>query len=260
MAITPLEKFGSVYLKREDLNITGSAKDRAISYQIQNLISLGFDSAVLSSSGNAAISAAYYCQKYHIKLTVFVSNKINKNKLSLIKAEIITSARPISDAFKYAKTNHSYLLRQSTDPVALVGYQQIALELVKQLPQITSIFVPVGSGTTLLGISQKLPAGVKIFAVQPASHCPIANHFDKDFTPEDITITDALSVKSLPLKDQVIAAIKKSHGSGIVIQNKDIIYTKSSPESALAYAGYLKIKDTTNVGNFPVVLFTGAIR
>ena len=35
--MTPLEKFNSVYLKREDKNLTGSAKDRAIIEQLKNL-------------------------------------------------------------------------------------------------------------------------------------------------------------------------------------------------------------------------------
>lgn len=261
MAPTPLEKFDSVYLKREDKNLTGSAKDRAISYQVQNLISLGYDSAVISSTGNAAISASYFCQKYHIKLTVFVSPRVLSNKLSLIQAKIITSPQPISDAFKFAQKNHSYFLRQSTDPTALLGYQQIAIELIDQLPQISSIFIPVGSGTTLLGISQKLPSTVKVFAVQPASHCPISSYFDKNFVPEPETVTDALSVKSLPLKNQVIAAINKSHGLGIVVQNNDIGNTSFSPESGLALAGYHKaVKTGMEIGNYPVILFTGAKR
>ena len=111
----------NVFLKREDLNQTGSAKDRAIIYQIQNLKKKGFDSAVISSTGNAAISAAYYCQQEQISLTVFLSPKVNQNKLDLLKkskCRLFFSKKPISDAIKFSKLNNSYLWyhpRRSTD-------------------------------------------------------------------------------------------------------------------------------------------------
>lgn len=250
--MTPLDKFGEVYLKREDKNLTGSAKDRALDLQTNQKI----DRAVISSSGNAAISAQYFCGQKNIALTIFVSPQTNPQKLKLLKTYSL-SRQPISDAFKFAKQNKAYFLRQSTDPIALLGYQTIAIELLEQCPQITSLFVPVGSGTTLLGISQKLPPAVKIFAVQPASHCPIASHFDKNFTPETETVTDALSVKFIPLKSRVINACY----SGIVVQNQEIRHDlDTSPEGNLAYAGYLKAKMSHDVGKFPVILLTGTNR
>lgn len=266
--MTPLQQFDSVFLKREDLNETGSAKDRALSLQIQNLISQGYKSAVISSTGNAAISAQHYCQLSKISLTIFVSPNASKTKLKLLR-QFTVSARPISAAVKFSKVNHAYLLRQSTDPVALLGYQQIGRELLLQLPKISSLFVPVGSGTTLLGISQTLPPNVKIFAVQPASFSPIASHFDQSFISETSSLTDALGVKYLPLKKQLLGAINQSRGGGVVVQNEAVNHTQNfliknqiitSPEGALALAGYQKIAVTQNLGAFPVILLTGAKR
>lgn len=266
--MTPLVKIGNVYFKREDFNLTGSAKDRSIKLQVKNLVKNKYLSAVISSTGNAAISAQYYCAKYGINLTIFVSPHTDKSKLKLI-ANYIVSSKPISDAFKYAKVNHSYLLRQSTDPIALRGYSQITKEIIKQCPQVSSIFVPVGSGTTLLGIASNLPNSIPIFAVQPASHCPIASTFDTSFVKENYTITDALGAKLLPLKNKVIQTIKDHLGHGIVIQNQEVINANkyliskniiTSPEGALTLAGYNKIKNNPNVGQFPVILLTGAKR
>ncbi len=266
--MTPLIKIGNVYFKREDHNITGSAKDRSISLQVNYLKKMGYLSAVISSTGNAAISAQYFCLKYGINLTIFVSPHTDKSKLKLI-ANYIVSSRPISDAFKYAKENHSYLLRQSTDPIALRGYGQIAREVVKQLPQVSSIFVPIGSGTTLLGISSKIPYSIPIFGVQPASHCPIASNFDHDFVPEESTTTDALGAKLLPLKNKVIKAINDHLGQGVVVQNKQVLQSQNyllanniatSPEGALTLAGLNKIKNQIDIGQFPVIILTGAKR
>jgi len=131
--MTPLVKFASVYLKHEDQNPTGSAKDRAVKLQVENLKNLQYPSAVISSTGNAAISAVFYCQRQNIPLTIFVSPEINLQKLALLPAQfLIKTAQPISEAYKFSKANQSYLLRQSTDPVAFTGYQQIGEEIIKR--------------------------------------------------------------------------------------------------------------------------------
>lgn len=270
---TPIIKFDDLYIKREDQNPTGSAKDRAIDVQTDKLVENNIKSAVISSTGNAAISALHFCQQKNIKLTIFLSPKVNKNKLEIIKKynpDIIFSDQPISDAFKFSKKTGAFYLRQSTDPNALIGYQQIGQEIINQLPQVSSVFIPVGSGTTLLGIASILPKNVKIFAVQPANHAPIASIFDKNFSTENTSVTDALTVKMLPLKSKVISAINNSNGSGLIVQNEDVtnaikhlemynVFT--SPEGALALAGYQKAKKLNlNIGNFPLILFTGAHR
>ena len=273
MTNTPLIKIENFYLKREDQNITGSAKDRAIPVQITYLKNQGFDSAVISSTGNAAISAAYFCHQNNINLTIFLSTTVSPQKLNLLKQynhEIILSPQPISDAIKFSKTNHVYLLRQSTDPSALDGYSQITDELLDQIPQITSIFIPIGSGTTLLGISQKLSKTVKIFGAQSSANPTISKLFDSQFTPENRLITDALSVKFLPQKDKIINTIKSSQGTCFTIQNEAIVYTSSylesqkiitSLEGALSLAAYQKaIKNQIEVGEYPVILLTGTKR
>jgi len=272
MSLTPLIKHKHFYIKREDLNPTGSAKDRAIQAQISNLLSKNFTSAVISSTGNAAISAAHFCQKANIPLTVFVSPKINPNKLKLIKnyfVNTITSDKPISSAFKFAKTNNSYNLRQSTDPSAFTGYSQIGQEIMNQLPQVSSIFIPVGSGTTLYSIAKSTPKHVLIYAVQPANNPTIACLFDKKYIKETFSSTDSLSVKFTPLKHKIIKLLK-SRGGGLVINdnltqieltNLSNLSIKTSPESAMAIAGLKKAKLLKiDIGKYPVVVFTGTKR
>jgi threonine dehydratase len=273
MSKTDLIKIDNFYIKREDQNKTGSAKDRAVVVQIQNLINKGYKQAVISSTGNAAISASYFCHKFNIPLTIFLSPKINPNKLKIIKKyknKIIFNQKPISSAFKFSKTKKAYFLRQSTDPTALVGYSQIGAEINQQFPQVSSIFVPVGSGTTLLGISQKTPSHTKIFAVQPSNNPTITSKFDSDFTPQTNSLTDSLSVKYIPLKKEIINTITKSAGGGLTINDQQIekqlnfLRSKNiitSPESALALAGLQKARQLgIKVGEYPLVIFTGSKR
>lgn len=267
MPQTPLTKINHFYLKREDLNTTGSAKDRALSRQIAHLVQNNITHAVISSTGNAAISAAHFCQKHNVNLTIFISPKIDSHKLILLNNyQTIKTTNPIKEAFKYAKINNCYNLRLAKDPIALLGYQEISHELIDQLPQISSIFIPTASGATLLGISQKLPKSVKIYTIQPANYCPISSYFDKQYVPESKSITDALSVRHLPLKAQVLAASY----SGLVVQNNEILNAQkileqnnitTSNEGALALAGFFKAENQNlPVGKFSVILLTGTKR
>lgn len=267
MAPTPLIKINDFYLKREDQNPTGSAKDRALSVQIAALVDKKIKNAVISSTGNAAISALYYCQIHQIKLTIFVSPKINPAKLKLLSsANVISTQNPIKAAFNYARLNNASFLRLSTDPNALLGYQNITKDLTLQLPQISSLFITVGSGATLIGMSHLLSNTTKIYAVQPAVYCPIASHYDTDFQKETLSITDALGVKFLPLKKKLLSTIN----SGLVIQNQQIKeasnFLKSkniitSNESSLALAGYFKAKiKKLDIGDYPVIILSGAKR
>ena len=267
MPKTPLIKIANFYLKREDENITGSAKDRATSVQTKSLLAQNITQAVISSTGNAAISAAHFCRQSNINLTIFVSPKINSSKLKILAgSNLVFSNNPIKDAFLFSKQNHAFFLRQSTDPQALIGYQNIATEIVEQLPQVSSIFTAVGSGATLLGISQKIPDSVKLYAVQPAAHCPIASYFDHEYTHETENTTDALSVKYLPLKSKLISVLSYAY----VVENSQIVQAKlllnsqgifTSNEGALALAGLLKARRLNHpVGEFPVIILTGAVR
>lgn len=252
--MTNLDLIDGIYYKREDQNPSGSIKDRWLSQKIKPDLEY-----VISSSGNAAISAQYYSKK----VTVFISPKTSLEKQKLLN-NVHFSDKPISQAFKYAKNNHLFLLRQSSDPQAIKAYFEVGTEIKQQLPQITSIFIPVGSGTTLLGISKSLPLNVKLFAVQPAASCPIASFFDDDFQPEKETLTDSLGVKYLPLKKQVINAINDHQGSGIVIQNAELKHhynlTNFCPETALCLAGLFKARKNFQVGEYPVILVTGVRR
>lgn len=273
MTNTPLVKSDNLYFKREDKNVTGSAKDRALPLQITNLINKGFSNAVISSTGNAAISAAYFCQQKKIELTIFLSSKVSPQKLSILKqfpSEIIFSPKPVSDAIKFSKDNKAYLLRQSTDSVALEGYQQIGEEIFAKLPQVTSIFVPIGSGTTLIGLAQKIPKNIPIYGAQSAANCPISKIYDQDYKEENRLITDALSAKFLPQKNQILSTIDSHQGYVFTIQNQEIVSANhalesknivTSLEGALCLAAYQKaVKKDFSVGKFPVILLTGSKR
>jgi len=166
-----------VWAKLESKNPTGSHKDRSMELWISHYAEQGARELAISSSGNSAISAVKYCDEGNIKLHVFVSYNISKEKLERLDAykniSLNITKTPNKDAFRFCKEQGISNLRASKDDMALEGYKNIALELVKQLPQIDTIFIPTSSGATLQGIYEahvggstphiKTPA---LFAVQ----------------------------------------------------------------------------------------------
>ncbi len=246
-----------VVLKREDQNPTGSLKDRGMAYLISKARSEGFTNFVLSSSGNAAISAANYCCLAGVKLKIFVSPRINTKKLEVLKKiveNVSINERPLTMASRFTKENNVYNLRPSLNKFGSEGYQTISFELTEDNQEVSDIFIPVSSGVNLLGIYQ----GFKKTRMLPRLHlcqssvvCPLAGLFDRDYPPEEVSLATALVAKHSPLKEQVLKAIEESGGTGWVIGNEQIKQAdkilrehkiETSAEGALALAAVEKAR------------------
>lgn len=239
---TPEIEIEGIIFKREDLNPSGSVKDRGVSYQLNWAKKQGIKDLVISSSGNAAISACFFCQKLDINLFVFVSPKINRKKLDALydyPFQVVISQRPKSDSIKFAKKNNYFSLRSSTDPRGTIGYQEIAKEILGNLAcrqagrvnredegGINSIFIPVSSGTVLVGVAEGFKAAgslPQIHAVQTTAVNTIAKNFDQDFMPTKVSLADALVAKFTPQRKHIIALIKESKGAGWVVSDEQIL-------------------------------------
>ncbi|OGG15210.1 hypothetical protein A2773_04985 [Candidatus Gottesmanbacteria bacterium RIFCSPHIGHO2_01_FULL_39_10] len=272
---TRVTEIDNIYFKHEYENPTGSIKDRGLAYQISYVYSQRIKSAVISSSGNAAISAANFCRLAGIELTVFVSPKIQPSKLAQLAklgVRISQSPRPVSEAFKLAKEKNIYNLRPSKDPHGDIGYSTISYELHEEPgKRIDAIFFPVSSGTTLTGVAkgfEKLGYLPKLCAVQTTSVHPIASIFDKDFVKSNTSLADALVAKYTPRLDEVISFIKKSGGGGYIISDEEIIKANEylvknnincSFEGAVALAGLWIAQSKGLKFNSPVCLLTGKL-
>jgi len=262
----------TVSLKREDQNPTGSVKDRGMSYLVSWAYSGGKKDLVLSSSGNAAIAAAKYSQIAGINLYAFVAPSINPGKLKKLeelKAKIFISPRPVSEAMKFSQKNNFLNLRPSRSEFGSEGYQTIAFELAEKDKLPEDIFIPVSSGVMLLGIFKgfkKLGYLPKVQVCQSAAVYPIASFFTNDFQAEEKSLAEALVAKFSPLRNQVIAAVKESKGSGWIINNQEILACQrileakgitTSEEGALAVAAWQKAKQSNWPVGETVCLLTG---
>lgn len=289
-------KLKYVYLKREDLNPTGSFKDRSLAYQISYHMQSGKKDFVISSTGNAAISSIRYCIEGNCKLHVFVSPKIADDKLIRLfeagnvkeidinairegkikkiedqKFIIYFEDKPKAEAIRLSKEMDYIFLRGSTDDLAIVGYKTIAHELSKQVRDMDSLFIPCSSGASTIGIYSGFydvsMVPPRIHIVQTTKVHPMASEYDKDFEKSDSSLATAISDKVALRKDQINGIVSKSGGFGWVISDKEINEAKDdlkkycslevSFDSALSLAGLKKALKKGHKINKPVLLISG---
>lgn len=266
-----IEKDG-IYFKCEFDNPTGSVKDRGIAYQISDLLARNISAAVISSSGNAAISAVKYAKLAGIECSIFVSPKIDQEKRKILekeKAKLFITNTPLKDSFQFSQNENVHNLRPSASPIGFVGYTSISFELIAELKNVDSVFFPVSSGTTLFGVAKGFEIlGImpKLYAVQTERIHTVAGIFDRDFSEKDFSIADAIVARSIPQKKEVLESIRKSAGGGFVVSDNEIRrsydYLKnhdldSSFEGALALAGIWKGKEKGFLLGKTVCLLTG---
>jgi threonine synthase len=217
-----------IYAKREDKNPTGSAKDRSTAFFFSYLKSNKINEVVIPSSGNTAISAAYYGKITGIKLYLFISENFsiikNKRLNEALKnnknIEIIKSKRPLSDAIKYAKENHIELFRGSTSQIAIEGYKSLGEEL--SLIRADALFIPISSGTTIEGISKRLNKNCHIHIVQTSKINTISKLFDTNFKSENVTLADSIVARVTERKKAIEDIINKTKGWGWTVENTEI--------------------------------------
>jgi len=278
-------KTQKLYLKVETANPNQSFKDRSLAFQISNYYEEGVKKLLISSSGNAAVSAAGYVSLVKdMKLAVFVSNRINPAKLEKLNAyanknqniSIMYSEKPKSDAIKYSLSEKYVNLRGSTDDNAVAGFKTIAYELYEQEPEIDALFIPTSSGTSTVGIFQGYKDVIEFPSVLPKINVcqtekihPIAKEFDVLFDEEKTSNADAIVDRVAKRKGQVLEIIKETNGSGWIISDEDIersikfLKKKTkladlTPNGILSFAGFVKgLKRKKVVYNAPVCIISG---
>ena len=170
------------------------------------------------------------------------------------------------------KIGKAKILRQSTDDIALLGYEQLALELSK-IKNLSAIFIPTSSGTTAQGLHsafKKLKLKPQIHIVQTSACHPIAINFSPSrcCTTTTKSIAGAIVDNIAHRKEIVIADIKNSHGFGWIADDQQIqdatqlVYKtekiKLSPNSALAIVGLQQaLKENWKFDKSVICLITG---
>lgn len=280
-----------VWFKFENKHHFGSHKGRSIPPMIDEYQKQGIKSFVISSSGNAALAALRATLAHNknkpqnpISLKIFVGQKIDAGKLAKLKTEIGNAVEinveqvenPKQGALNFEKNSGAKLLRGSTDPLALVGYQGLADELAK-IENLAAVFVPSSSGTCAEGLYlgfKNLKLSPQIHIVQTNFCHPLAEevYFQKGQPMPDETAEHSLAGAIVDVvgrrRAAVATAVIETGGGGWIANDNEIkkaieiakqtTDNDLSPNSALSVVGLQKAVAAGFTWNGPVVcLITG---
>ncbi|HVA21900.1 MAG TPA: PLP-dependent lyase/thiolase [Candidatus Micrarchaeia archaeon] len=152
-----------LWLKREELNPTGSHKARSLALQCAALRESG-RTGVLSSSGNAAVAAAAYAGANQVQVVVLVSPRTPSIKLRALAAfsgPLLVSSTPVALLRRAVAVFGCEDLRPSVHPLAPVAYRGIAAELERALAperRPDAVFCCASSGATVIGLADGFAA------------------------------------------------------------------------------------------------------
>lgn len=199
-----------VYLKPENMQYTGAYKVRGAYYKISTLSEEEREKGLITASaGNHAQGVAYAAKIYGIKATVVMPTTTPLMKVNRTKsygADVVLYGDVYDEACSYAmelaKEKGYTFVHPFDDLDVATGQGSIAMEIIKELPTVDYIMVPVGGGGLATGVStlaKFLNPKIKVIGVEPAgANCLQASiKADKVVTlPSASTIADGTAVKT----------------------------------------------------------------
>ena len=198
-----------LYLKTENLQITGSFKVRGSYYKMSRLSAEEKARGVIAcSAGNHAQGVALSAQRNGIKAVICLPDGAPISKVEATKsygAEVCLVPGVYDDAYRRAlelrdEKGYSFI-HPFNDPDVIAGQGTIALELMEQISDMDAVIVPVGGGGLISGIAftiKNLRPDIKVYGVQAAGAPSMANSVH-DGQIEELasvsTIADGIAVK-----------------------------------------------------------------
>ena len=174
------EKYGNkIYFKPENMQRTGAYKVRGAYYKIQCLSPEEREKGLITASaGNHAQGVAYAAKLSGVKATVVMpvaTPLIKVNRTRALGADVVLYGDVFDEACAHAyelADEHGYtFVHPFNDLEIATGQGSIAMEIIKELPTVDYILVPVGGGGLCTGVStlaKLLNPKIKIIAVEPA--------------------------------------------------------------------------------------------
>lgn len=172
-----LSKCNNIYLKSENLQLTGSFKLRGAYYKISKLTDDKKAKGVIAcSAGNHAQGVALASRENDIKATIFIPSTAPLSKVEATRsygADVKLIDGVYDDAYQAAvefqKETGGTFIHPFNDIEVIAGQGTIALEIFEQLNEVDAIIVPIGGGGLISGVAsaiKQLKPSCKVIGVQ----------------------------------------------------------------------------------------------
>ena len=224
-----------VYLKPENMQLTGAYKLRGAYYKISTLSPDEREKGLITASaGNHAQGVAYAAKKYGVNAVIVMPTTTPLMKVNRTKsygAEVVLKGDVYDEAAEYAyqlAAEKGYTFIHPFDDLAVAtGQGTIAMEIFKELPLVDIILVPIGGGGLATGVStlaKLLNPKIKVIGVEPAgASCMRASLQAGEVVtlPGVNTIADGTAVKT-PGKN-IFPYIQQNIDEIITVPDEDLV-------------------------------------
>ena len=278
-----------VYLKPENMQYTGAYKIRGAYYKISTMSEEARQKGLITASaGNHAQGVAFAAKKYGVKATVVMPTTtplIKVNRTKGYGAEVILYGNVYDEACEYAmklaEEKGLTFVHPFDDLDVATGQGSIAMEIIKELPTVDYILVPIGGGGLATGVStlaKLLNPNIKVIGVEPAG----ANCLQESIKagkvvtlPSVSTIADGTAVKTpgsrlfpylqknlddiitVPDEDLIVAFLDMVENHKMIVENSGLL--------TVAALKQLDVKDKKIVsilsgGNMDVITMSSVVQ
>ncbi len=200
----------NVYLKPENMQFTGAYKLRGAYYKISTLSDEERARGLITASaGNHAQGVAYAAQKYGVKATIVMPTNtplIKINRTKSYGAEVVLVGDVYDEACEYAlklaEEKGLTFIHPFDDLAVATGQGTVGMEIIKELPLVDYILVPVGGGGLACGVStlaKLINPKIKVIGVEPTGAACLKASLEKGEVvtlPSANTIADGTAVKT----------------------------------------------------------------
>ncbi len=270
-----------VYLKTENLQITGSFKVRGAYFKISRLSAEQKKKGVIAcSAGNHAQGVALAASRQGIDSIICLPEGAPISKVEATKSyggriELVKGVYDdaYSRAHEIMEESGRTMIHPFDDEDVIAGQGTIGLEILQQLPDVDQIVVPIGGGGLIAGVAftaKKLKPSVKIYGVQATGAASMFNsyeHHRKEELQSVNTIADGIAVKcpgdiTFPLIEEYVDDIVTVTDDEIAVAILDLMEKQklvSEGAGAVAVAAALSGKIDISKGKTALLVSGGNI-
>src|SRR3954453_9579986 len=211
---------GELWLKLENLQVTGSFKVRGAINRLSAMSAEQHEAGVVAASaGNNAQAVAWAARKLGTKATLFMPAEAPLAKIAAVHeygGEVRLVDGLLEDAFKEAhaaaEETGATFIHAYDDPAVIAGQGTLGLELLRQIPDLSMVIAPIGGGGLISGVATALRAenpDIRVVGVQSDAVAPYAG---VEAAKALSTICDGIAVKhpgeiTRPLVEQLVDEI-----------------------------------------------------